>query len=558
MTYKKILSTVFTVFLLVGFLFSQNENAPKNIIIMIGDGMGFQHIKASEYFRGDTKSEFWSQFPVQLSASTFPAKLKNEENAGYNPDLAWKSMGYVMSGYTESAAAGTALSTGFKTKNDYIGIDINQTPLLNLTQLAKYHKKSAGIVTSVPFSHATPAAFGAHNITRKNYGEIAFEMLVQSQLDVIMGAGHPLYSNDAGMKDKDDYKYVMSRDLFSQIIDGKNEVIINNVSYSLQDVDFDKTPDSWHFSDNRDDIKRFAKGENLPKRLFSLATVFETLTYGRSGESKFPFDIEINKSITQLDEMSLAALQILNQNPEGFFLMIEGGAIDWAGHDNNLVRLIEEQILFENAVQAVIDWLNIKDLWSETLLIVVADHETGYLMGDWSSELGFVEITDKGKSVLPNATFFSEDHTNHLVPFFAKGKSADVFKYFAKNYDPRRNYFLDITDIALFTKLVWPANLVVYPEILSSNKDSAQTIYVASPEPGLSFEWYKNGILIPNENSFKLEIVVNDGDEYFVKAKNNKMTYQSNKVAVNPLVDVKDSEPQPERRFRRCCIHDYK
>lgn len=558
MNYKKILSTFFTFFLLVGFLFSQNENAPKNIIIMIGDGMGFQHIKASEFFRGDTKSEFWSQFSVQLSASTFPAKLKSEINSGYNPELAWKSMGYVMSGFTESAAAGTALATGVKTKNDYIGIDVNQIPLLNLTQLAKQHKKSAGIVTSVPFSHATPAAFGAHNITRKNYGEIAFEMLVQSQLDVLMGAGHPLYSNDAGIKDKDDFKYVMSRDLFSQIIEGKNEVVINNVSYSLQDVDFDQIPDFWYFSDKRQEIQSFAKGENLPKRLFSLATVFETLTYGRSGESKFPFDIEINKSIAQLDEMSLAALQILHQNPEGFFLMIEGGAIDWAGHDNNLVRLIEEQILFENAVQAVIDWINKKDLWSETLLIVVADHETGYLMGDWSSENGFVDIVNKGKSNLPEAKFFSDNHTNHLVPFFAKGKNSEVFKYFAKNYDPKRNYFLDITDIALFAKLAWPANISVYPEIISNSIGSKQTIYVASPEPGLSFEWYKNGIKIPGENSYKLEIMVEEGSEYFVIAKNKNLTYQSNKVKVNSFIDKKNSESKSEKRFRRCCIHDYK
>lgn len=536
----------------LSFVFAQfnAETKPKNIILMIGDGMGFQHLKVSEYYRGDSTRNFWSQFPVHLAASTFPAFSKDGINIGYNPRLTWENMGYVMSGYTCSAAGGTALATGFKTKKDYIGKDVYQKPLLNLIQIAKANKKSAGVVSSVPFSHATPASFVVHNISRENYGQISFDMLINSQLDVLMGSGHPMFDKNGGISDKENYKYILSKELFTQIIDKQTQIKINNEIYSVQDVDFDKIPDYWTFTDIRQEIINIANGNIVPKRLFALAPVFETLSYGRAGKSLLPFDIPINKEIPLLEEMSIAALEVLNRNENGFFLMIEGGAIDWAGHDRDLVRLIEEQILFENSIQAVINWISKKEMWEETLLIVVADHETGYLIGNWESSVGFVDVINQGKGNLPQAQFFSEDHTNHLVPFFAKGKSSNNFKFFARNYDPKRNYFLDITDIALNLKFIWNPTLAAFPQIIHSPKDSYKTITLAAPIQGLEYKWFKNNVLIPSENSHQLSVKVGYNDTYYAIGQNSTNYFKSNEVKVYSEKPTIKSEPKSKNKLR--------
>ena len=87
-----------------------------------------------------------------------------------------------------------------------------------------------------------------------------------------------------------------------------------------------------------------------------------------------------------LTEMSLAALNVLDNDPDGLYLMIEGGAVDWAAHANQSGRMIEEAIEFERAVEAVLDWVQTNSNWGETLLIVTGDHETGYLTGPDSGQ----------------------------------------------------------------------------------------------------------------------------------------------------------------------------
>ena len=149
--------------------------------------------------------------------------------------------------------------------------------------------------------------------------------------------------------------------------------------------------------------------------------------------------------------MTKAALNILDDDPDGIFLMVEGGAVDWASHANQSGRLIEEQIDFDNAVEAVVDWVQRNSNWGETLLVVTGDHECGYLTGP-GSDPSWEPVVNNGEGALPGLEWHSGNHTNSLIPFFAKGDAARLLRYFADKLDPVRGPYLDNSEMgaALF------------------------------------------------------------------------------------------------------------
>jgi alkaline phosphatase len=136
--------------------------------------------------------------------------------------------------------------------------------------------------------------------------------------------------------------------------------------------------------------------------------------------------------------MTKTAINVLDNDPDGFFIMIEAGAVDWASHDDNGARMIEEMIDFETAVKSVVEWVETKNSWKKTLVIITADHQTGYLTG----------VVNGGRGVLPQMRWNSTDHTNSLVFFFAKGRGSKLFEQEAKNKDARYGRYIDNTDIA--------------------------------------------------------------------------------------------------------------
>ncbi|HEX5643785.1 MAG TPA: alkaline phosphatase [Thermoleophilia bacterium] len=150
--------------------------------------------------------------------------------------------------------------------------------------------------------------------------------------------------------------------------------------------------------------------------------------------------------------MTKSALNVLDANRKGFFLMIEGGAVDWAGHANQPGRAIEEQIDFNKAVEAVVRWVQRNSDWDETLVIVTGDHETGCLWGPGSGVPGgngtWTPLVNNGEDVTPGMQSNSGDHTNSLIPFFARGEGAADLRAAAMKADPIRGKYLDNTDIA--------------------------------------------------------------------------------------------------------------
>ncbi|WP_026459610.1 alkaline phosphatase [Schaalia vaccimaxillae] len=145
--------------------------------------------------------------------------------------------------------------------------------------------------------------------------------------------------------------------------------------------------------------------------------------------------------VTKLETAGEGALNVLTADSNGFFLMVEGGAVDWAGHSNFEGCLLEEQLDFNASVDAVNKWVETYSNWDETLVIVTVDHETGYLAGvdatpNWTPMAGEA-------NKIPNVTWHSKGHTNALVPFFVKGAGADQFAAVADQSDKVRGAYLD-------------------------------------------------------------------------------------------------------------------
>lgn len=291
----------------------------KNVIVMISDGMGYnQKDAATLYQYGKTGTQIYESFPFQSAMSTYSV-------GSYDPALAWSNFDYVKSRPTDSAAAATAMSTGVKTYDAAIGVDLNGSPLKHGFQLAEEKGKATGVITSVEFSHATPAGFVAHNVSRNNYEAIAQEMLLNSATDVIMSAGHPWFTDSGMPRTAPSYRYVGGQSTWDGIVAG---------TVAIADADGDGVADPWALVQTRAEFQELMAGAT-PKRVAGVAQAATTLQQGRGGDRKAaPYVVPLNDNVPTLVEMTKAALNVLDNDPDGLALIIEGGAGDWAGHAN--------------------------------------------------------------------------------------------------------------------------------------------------------------------------------------------------------------------------------
>ncbi|MFZ5986223.1 MAG: alkaline phosphatase [Bacillota bacterium] len=405
----------------------------KNVIVMISDGCGYNQIEAANYYQyGKSGMQVYEQFPVRYAMSTY-------SEGSYDPSLAWGSFDYVKNGATDSAAAATAMSTGVKTYDAAIGLDFDGNPVKHIAEVAEELGKSTGVVTSVQISHATPAGFVAHNRNRNNYEEIAKEMILSTKTDVIMGAGNPWFDNNGVRKVyPNSYKYVGGQTTWEGLVNG---------TLKTADADGDGVSDPWTLIQSRSGFQKLMSGET-PKRVIGVAEVYTTLQQARGGDDKAdPYAVPLNQNVPTLAEMAKGAINVLDNDKDGFFLMIEGGAVDWAGHANQSGRVIEEEIEFNKAVEAVVQWVEKYSNWGETLLIVTGDHETGYLTGPGSNP-AWQPIVNNGEGNLPGMLWNSGSHTNSLVPLFAKGAAARFIRGYADERDPVRGLYIDNTELA--------------------------------------------------------------------------------------------------------------
>lgn len=380
-------------------------------------------------------------------------RIPSLRRGGYDTAQAWESFEYFLKSPTDSAAAATTLNTGVKTKNGAIGVDGEGKPLRSLIDDAEEMGKATGVLSTVYLSHATPASFVAHDPSRKNVELLAQEMVNESKVDLIMAPGHPLF-DDSGKPATGDgtdakvkapsYGYVGGEAVWKQLQEGT----------AGGDANGDGTPDPWKLIETTEGINALKQGET-PARVLAIPPVRAALQVNREGsQDAGAFEVPFSAGLPTMTDLMEAALNILSKDEQGFFLMAEGGAIDWAAHANKAGRLVEEQIDFDKAIEATAAWIEENSSWDDTLLIITADHETGYITGP-GSKPDWKPLVNNGKGKMPGLEWHTGSHSNQLVPLFAKGAGAEQFLKHIAGEDKRLGKYVDNTSVATVVREVW-------------------------------------------------------------------------------------------------------
>ena len=325
-----------------------DSRSPKNVIFCIGDGMGFEAVKAAGYYAyGETGTLSFEAFPHRAEMATYAAN----------------------SPMTDSAAAATAMATGHKVNNGVISMELpgSGTPLKTLLEIFKAQNKWTGLVSTTYITHATPAAFAAHNPARNNLADIAQDYLYLTRPNVLFGGG----GNGLSEKDTEVAGYTVVTDR---------------------------------------------------KGLLNLDTDTENRVSGQFGDTNIPYIFDGSDDLPQLSEMVSVALDILCSTQDGFFLLVEGGRIDHAGHSNDIERNILETIEFSKTVQTIFDRVVGRD---DTLILVTAAHETG----------GLKVHKNNGKGHVPEISWSTGGHTVSNVPLYGWGRNAERVGGIMNNID---------------------------------------------------------------------------------------------------------------------------
>ncbi|WP_447528384.1 alkaline phosphatase [Vreelandella sp. TE19] len=442
--------------------FAQQDTA-KNVILMITDGAGIETFRAASYYRhGALGHEVYDGFDTQLFAATYPLTtateptLSDDDRVSFDPAELWSDeavegvgfegkladydgffagYNYARENFTDSAAAGTALASGQKTYNSAINWSNDDEALKHIGEYVVDSGRALGVVSSVQLSHATPAAFLGHNANRNEYAALGEEIIDSGLATVVFGAGHP-YFDEAGNgvddPEEDAFRYVGGQATWQRVMDGDTD---------------------YQLIETRDDFESLAQGGlTLEKdKVLGVAQNNATLQFNRPGVAAG----DLLDNVPSLPTMTRGALEVLKNNDEGFFLMVEGGAVDWAAHANNLPRLVEEQVDFNEAVEAAVEWVEANSSFDETMIIVTTDHGNGLLQGPDSDQNAYSPVVSQGAGALPLVRWHSDNHTRELVPLYAKGAGAEFFTDVAErdeglatyDVDDAAQYWVDNTDV---------------------------------------------------------------------------------------------------------------
>lgn len=332
-------------FLLISFLHIQAQQA-KYVFYFIGDGMGVNQVQGTEMYLSELKGEIgitpllFTQFPYATIATTFSAT----------------------NGVTDSAAAGTALATGYKTKNGALGVikDLT-TEVSSVATWAKENGYRVGVSSSVSIDHATPAAFYAHQGSRSSYYQVGLD-LIDANFD-FYAASDFLDPNNAKAKDGKTYESLYD--------------LAKKAGFTLA-------------RGYKDYQKKAKKADKM--------ILFQTETASAKDNSAIPYAIDRKKGDMTLAEITRAGINFLSKDlSKGFFLMVEGGKIDWAGHSNDAATNFREVMDLDEAIKVAYEFYSQHP--DETLIVVTADHETGGIsIGNGSYNLNLQALKNQKMS----------------------------------------------------------------------------------------------------------------------------------------------------------------
>lgn len=304
--------------------------------------------------------------------------------------LGWNELRYHAG--TDSANAATAMVTGVKSYNGALNVDIQGGQLSTIAhRLQQKAGFAVGVVTSVPISHATPAAAYAHNVTRDDYQDLTRDLLglpsiahphaPLSGVDVLLGAG---WGDDAetdtlqGENFIPGNKYLTDADRRRADVDTEGRYVVVERTAGQAGVKV-LSDGATRAVQNRQRLLgvfgvptghlpyQTANGDYQPARGISEA------------EQYTPADLHENPTLA---DMTRAALAVLSSRSEKFWLMVEAGDVDWASHDVNLDNVIGSVLSGDEAFAAVVDWVENRNAWNTTAVIVTSDHGHSFVLTD--------------------------------------------------------------------------------------------------------------------------------------------------------------------------------
>ena len=428
----------------------------KHILLFIGDGRHLAHeIATSRYLFGRDDALSFQRLPYRGQVATWDTTTYDQYaaewgEAPYDPQAIESRLGYdwrlggkapyplddpVTAGdyflplegpyATDSASAATAMATGYKTVKGAIAWgprtawESPKGPLPTLAELLRERLSFAiGIVSTVPFSHATPAALVSHGPNRDDYAALAAQILGATRPEVVIGGGFPGPAGTA------DYQY-LSREAYDQVKADPAYLMVERQPGVDGAVSL---------------LEAAQAAASTGRKLFGLFG-------GPQGnfESPLAHDLPGTPLLTRttvenplLKDAVLAALRVLTQDPDGLFLLAEQGDIDWANHANDYQRMIGTVWDLHEAVQATIDYINRPGdgmTWENTLLLVASDHANGYTRlatplgpGDLPRQAGAgaCGYDSREPCTYPDGevSYGATNHTNEPVPLYAAGTAA--------------------------------------------------------------------------------------------------------------------------------------
>ena len=348
----------------------------KNVIMLIADGMSTEAITIARHTKGDS--------------------LAMDEISVGSVITSWAN-GPI----TDSAPGGTVYAAGEKTNNKYIGTSVNDTPMASILEGAESVGKATGIIATSEITHATPGDFTAHTNNRKYYNQI-LQQQINQDMEVVLGGG---FNKPSGF----------SSELSTDEFESYYEEQVNNIK-----------EEGFDFITTKDQLTSY-DGDKL---------------WGSFADAdlKYDFDRQSDNDNVQpsLAEMTNKAIEVLNKDENGFFLMVEGSKVDWAAHANNTVGIVSDILAFDEAVKEAIEFAKAD---GNTVVVVTTDHgNSGITIGS-SYYNENIESYDKATytnttDLLKNATITEERFSE-----IASGKSDDEIKSLAKKY-----YEIDLND----------------------------------------------------------------------------------------------------------------
>jgi len=351
------------------------EAGARGVILLIGDGMGPGILSIGKMYSD-----------MELDAVLSMEHLANRGATGYMSTYSADKL------VTDSAASGTALACGEKTDNGKVGVLPDTTSVVNIFDIALLRGVAVGAVTTTAVTHATPACFLAHHRYRTYQWDIAAQ-IAETDAAVVLGGGSKYFlppERGGGRRDGD----------LTTVAEGRGfEVVYDRDAMLASDADR---------------LMGLFAPENIP----------------------FELDRDMD-SVPSLTEMTAKAIEILSRDEDGFVLMVEGGRIDHAEHENNIAHALADFLAFDAAVGYVMEY---QEENPNVTVIVTADHDCGgpaitAMKGGYSGYPDIDQYHTLDDESSPVVRWVSGDHTANLVPVFAIGPGEERFSGIIDNTD---------------------------------------------------------------------------------------------------------------------------